>query len=57
MLRHPEMRITIEGHRTAHRIVYETDLLRLVTAGFVVQTRIGKKLLFSPVKELAKHFQ
>jgi Fic family protein len=60
MLRHPDMRVTIDGHRTAHRIVYETartDLLGLVTAGFVVQTKIGKKLFFSPVQELAKRFQ
>ena len=60
MLRHPDMRITVEGHQTTHRVVYETartDLLGLVRAGFVEQRKIGKKLYFSPVQDLERRLR
>lgn len=51
MLRHPDARITIEGHQTSHRVVHQTartDLLGLVGRGFLQQTKVGKKLYFAP---------
>ena len=54
-LRHPDARITIEGHQTLNRVVYQTartDLLGLVAEGYLQQSKIGKKLYFTPVRDL-----
>lgn len=54
-LRHPDTHFTIEGHRTSHRVVYETartDLLGLVERGFLDQSKIGRKLVFTPAPGL-----
>lgn len=54
-LRHPDARFTIEGHQTSHRVVYQTartDLLGLVSAGFLEQSKSGKRLYFTPVREI-----
>jgi Fic family protein len=59
-LRHPDARYTIEGHQTSHRVVYQTartDLLGLVTAGFLDQSKTGKKLYFTPVRGLDRKLQ
>ena len=56
-LRHPDSRITIEGHQTLNRVVYQTartDLLGLVTQGYLEQTKIGKKLYFTPARDLPR---
>ena len=56
-LRHPSARITIEGHRTMTRTVYQTartDLLSLVELGYLKQFKIGKKLYFEPADDLAR---
>src|SRR5262249_41529117 len=54
-LRHPDTRFTIESHQTSHRAVYETartDLLGLVKRGFLEQSRVGKKLVFTTMRHL-----
>lgn len=54
-LRHPDARITIEGHQTSHRVVYQTartDLLGLVERDFLVQSKMGKRLYFTPSRDL-----
>lgn len=56
-LRHPDARISIEGHRTLYRVVYQTartDLLGLVALGYLEQFKVGKKLYFAPVQDLAR---
>jgi Fic family protein len=56
-VRHPDARFTIEGHQTSHRVVYQTartDLLKLVSAGFLEQFKSGKKLYFTPVKDIVR---
>jgi Fic family protein len=56
-LRHPDARITIEGHRRLARVVYQTartDLLGLVALGFLEQFKMGKKLYFAAVSDLAR---
>ena len=50
-LKHPNGAITIEGHLTSHRVVYETartDLMGLVKAGYLTAKRVGKKTVFEP---------
>jgi Fic family protein len=57
VMRHLDARITIESHRTSHRVVYETartDLLGLVERGFLEQHKLGKKLYFTPVRDLPR---
>jgi Fic family protein len=57
VLRHGDAQITVESHQTSHRVVYETartDLLGLVQRGFFEQRKVGKKLTFSPVRQLHK---
>lgn len=59
-LRHPDEQLTIEGHRTMHRVVYQTartDLLALVERGFLQQHKLGKKLFFTPVTGLARKLE
>lgn len=56
-LRHPETRITIDGHQKMNRVVYQTartDLLGLVKLGYLEQYKIGRKLYFSPVRDLER---
>ena len=56
-LRHPDERLTIEGHQMMNRVVYQTartDLLGLVQHGFLEQGKSGKKLYFTPVRDLAR---
>jgi Fic family protein len=56
-LRHPDARITIDGHKMLARVVYQTartDLLGLVALGYMEQGKSGKKLYFSPVRDLAR---
>lgn len=59
-LRNPGARFTIEGHQTSHRVVYQTartDLLGLASAGLLEQTKIGKKLVFSPMTDLERRLK
>ena len=54
-LRHPEFRYTIQSHQSSHGVVYQTartDLLDLVEKGCLVQTKIGKTMIFSPAQDL-----
>lgn len=55
VLRNPDARISIEGHQTSHRVVYQTartDLLGLVRRGYLEQHRIGKKFHFTAVRDI-----
>jgi Fic family protein len=57
VLRHPDARITIEGHQNSHRVVYQTartDLLDLVRRGFLEQYKSGKRLYFIPAHDLER---
>jgi len=57
VLRHPDSRITIEGHQASHRVAYQTartDLLGLVERGFLGQSKVGKKLYFTPVQDIQR---
>lgn len=59
-LRHPEARITIEGHMVTHNVVYQTartDLLGLAEGGYLDQSKIGKKMVFSPVRDLERRLR
>ncbi|HEY4241774.1 MAG TPA: Fic family protein [Kofleriaceae bacterium] len=56
-LRHPDERFTVESHKNSHRIAYETartDLLGLVEAGMLVETKLGKKFVFTPTAGLPR---
>ena len=56
-LRHPDVRITIEGHQSLNRVVYQTartDLLRLVTLGYLEKYKAGRRWHFSPVRDLER---
>jgi Fic family protein len=56
-LRHPDARFTIESHRTSHRVVYQTartDLLGLVERGFLEHSKLGKKMVFVPVRDIQR---
>ncbi|MGE0547642.1 MAG: Fic family protein [Kofleriaceae bacterium] len=60
LLHHPGSRFTIEAHQSSHRVVYQTartDLLGLVEHGFLEQTKIGKRMYFSGVRDLAKRLK
>lgn len=60
VLRHPDARITIEGHQTSHRVVYQTartDLLGLAERGFLEQTKLGRKIYFLPVSDVRKRLK
>jgi len=57
VLRHPDVKITIDGHQTSHRVVYQTartDLLGLVERGFLEQSKLGKKLYFTPARDIQR---
>lgn len=56
-LRNPDARFTIDAHQTSHRVVYQTartDLLGLMERGFLDQGKIGKKLYFTPTRDLQR---
>ncbi|MEO7731012.1 MAG: hypothetical protein ABIY55_08585 [Kofleriaceae bacterium] len=56
-LRHPDARISIEGHRTLYGVVYQTartDLLGLAARGYLEQLKVGKKLYFVAARDLAR---
>lgn len=56
-LKHPFTHYTIEGHRTSHNIVYQTartDMLNLHSKGLLEQRVVGKKLIFTPAKDLSE---
>jgi Fic family protein len=56
-LRHPDTRLTIAGHRTLARVVYQTartDLLGLAALGYLEQFKIGQTLYFVPARDLVK---
>jgi Fic family protein len=60
VLRNPDARLTIEGHQTSHRVVYQTartDLLGLVKRGFLAQTKQGKQLVFTAVADLERRMK
>lgn len=59
-LRHPDSRITIDGHSNLSRVVYQTartDLLGLVALGYLEQFKVGKKLYFIPVRDLERRLK
>jgi Fic family protein len=54
-LKHPYAHYTIEGHRNSHNVVYQTartDMMNLRSRGILEQKIIGKKLIFTPIKNL-----
>lgn len=59
-LRNPAARITIDGHQLSHRVVYQTartDLLGLVDRGYLEQGKSGRKLIFTPVRDLERRLK
>lgn len=59
-LRNPAARITIDSHQASHRVVYQTartDLLGLAERGYLEQSRIGKKLFFTPARDLERRLK
>lgn len=59
-LRNPGARFTIEGHQNSHRVVYQTartDLLGLVDVGLLEQTKVGKKLVFTPTRDMERRLK
>ncbi|MBC7978104.1 MAG: Fic family protein [Myxococcales bacterium] len=57
VLRHPDARITIDGHKTLSRVVYQTartDLNRLVELGYLEEFKVGKQRYFVPHPDLAR---
>jgi Fic family protein len=56
-LKHPYGHYTIESHKNSHNVVYQTartDLLYLQARGILEKRRVGKKLMFGAVKDLAE---
>ena len=56
-LRHPDKRFTIEAHRRAHDVTYQTartDLLGLVASRLMRQYREGRAFVFVARPELAQ---
>jgi len=56
-LKHPYGHYTIESHRNSHNVVYQTartDLLNLYSRGILEQQTVGKRLMFSPAKDLTE---
>jgi Fic family protein len=54
-IRHPHAEYLIEGHRTSHRVSYQTaraDLLGLTAAGLLEQHKRGRTFVFFPASEL-----
>jgi Fic family protein len=59
-LRHPDQRMTIEAHAVTHHVVYQTartDLLGLAEGGYLEMHKIGKKMVFSPVRDLERRLR
>ncbi len=62
-LKKPESIFTVESHRGAHGITYDTartDLLRMEDVGLLIKSKPGKAFIFSPAKDLVskiKHFE
>jgi Fic family protein len=53
---HPDAVYTIESHQNSHGVAYATarsDLLTLVSNGYLAQRKVGKRLTFSPGQGLA----
>jgi Fic family protein len=60
MLRNADARVTVEGHQTSHRVVYQTartDLLDLTKRGYVEMTKVGKKMYFHPAADLERRLR
>jgi len=58
-LKKPYAHFTIESHKNSHNIVYQTartDLLDLYKRGILGKKAIGKKMIFSPAKDLIQRF-
>ena len=56
-LRHPRHRYTIHGHQHSHDVVYQTarmDLLALQKCGLLAAAKVGKRWVFTPVKNLSQ---
>jgi Fic family protein len=55
-LKHPLQEYTIASHRRSHEVVYQTartDLLDLQSRGCLELRRLGKRMIFSAVPDLA----
>ncbi|HEY8385190.1 MAG TPA: hypothetical protein VIK82_03125 [Porticoccaceae bacterium] len=51
-LKHPTAVYSIESHQRSHKVVYATaraDLLKLVQAGALQQSKVGRAMRFRPV--------
>ena len=54
-LKTPDARYTVQSHQKSHDVSYETarsDLLGLVSAGFLEQHKRGRAFVFNPVPDL-----
>jgi len=58
-LKNPYAHFTVESHKNSHNVVYETartDLLDLHARGVLGKKVIGKRVIFSPAKDLVERF-
>jgi len=59
-LKNPYAHFTIESHKNSHNVVYETartDLLDLHSRGVLGKKAIGKRVIFTPAKDLVEKFR
>jgi Fic family protein len=56
-LRHSDAEYTVRSHSISHRVTNQsarTDLLDLERLGMLERRQIGKRFVFSPVRDLAR---
>ena len=59
-LHHPDHRYSIESHRVAHNVAYQTartDLLDLAERGLMSKGKVGKEWYFRPLPDLERRLE
>ena len=59
-LKKPDSHYSVESHRGAHAVAYDTaraDLLKLEKLGLVVKSKVGNAFIFSPVANLQRKLE